>query len=85
MVSGPGMQACHIVPKAMYRWFPGLDDDDADGDDADAPGELEQWNRTNSLANCILLDAFVHTVHDLRLLAIDSVRAPRPPPLPLQH
>lgn len=66
MISGPGMQACHIVPKSMYKWFPTDDDDN--------PGELEQWNRTNSLCNCILLDAFVHTVHDLRLLAVDSVR-----------
>lgn len=69
MFSGPARQSCHIVPKAMYRWYPA----------PDSTPELDLWNRTNSLENCILLDSSVHCIHDLRLVAIHHVCIPSRP------
>ncbi|KAI9773176.1 MAG: hypothetical protein M1840_008297 [Geoglossum simile] len=59
MFSGPGIEVAHIIPKSMYRFYPGAAD------------EEEAWYSTNSYQNCILLESLTHVVHDNRLIAIE--------------
>lgn len=75
MLGGPGLEACHIVPKVLYWDYP-------PGIPGEATvGELEtfldaQWERTNNgLKNGICLRSDLHKLFDARLLAINPVRS----------
>lgn len=67
MISDHAVQACHIIPKSMPRWFPRIDD----------VSEQELWDRTNSVHNCILTDSTTHGIRNFRLLAMEHVRLRR--------
>lgn len=62
MNSAPGMEACHIVPRSMYKWLP-----------QENKTDMELWDITNSMKNSMLMSSFAHTVHKLRLLAVGPV------------
>lgn len=70
-VAGPGIETCHIVPKALYSWW-GYPDPSISIQD--------RWNMINSPDNCMTMEAFSHCIHDSRLLAIHpvSMNAPYP-------
>ena len=65
MISGPGMETCHIVPKAMFKWYP--------VPNGEIVTDQQLWDRVNSSDNCIVMNSLTHTIFDNRLLAIHPV------------
>ncbi len=70
-VAGPGIETCHIFPKALWSWWRHSDP---------AISNEERWIAVNSPANCMTMEALSHCIHDKRLLAIHpvSMNAPYP-------
>src|SRR5439155_4967164 len=52
LTSGPAIETCHIIPKAMFRWYPWPNDE---------PSEQELWNAVNSFGNCMVMDSISRT------------------------
>lgn len=71
LIAGPGIETCHIVPKAMFDWY-GYPDIEM--------SSQQQWDAVNSPDNCITMESFSHTIHDNRLLAIHPVSMSAPYP-----
>jgi HNH endonuclease len=64
MVSGLAIETCHIIPKAMFKWYPWQNGE---------PSEQDLWNAVNNIDNCMVMDSISHTIHDNRLLAVHPV------------
>lgn len=62
MVAGPGIEACHIIPKSFYLCYPNQQ-----------LSEEGRWNAVNSYNNCMAMDSACHKIHDNRLLAVHHV------------
>ena len=61
---GVGIECCHIIPTAMYEYYPWKDD---------AHSAQDSWNAVNQMDNCMTMDSISHALHDNRLLALHPV------------
>lgn len=71
MVTGPGIETCHVFPKALFNWW---------GYPDSGLSIQERWNTVHSPDNCMTMEAFSHCIHDNRLLAIHPVSMTAPYP-----
>ncbi|KAH6668315.1 hypothetical protein B0J14DRAFT_437250, partial [Halenospora varia] len=68
---GPSLQACHIVPQKLWDLYPLAEDHDGEVELYSSRRLESKWNKTWGVDNCLWRQSSLHTVHDLRLLAIN--------------